>query len=626
MPNILFIAAAAAAAAPQPLAQPGEEIVVTGAREPVERDRSAVSANVVDRNELDALALPASSDVLRLLPGISVAASGPRGSQTQIRIRGAEANHSLLFVDGIRFNDPAAGNEARFELLMNDPLSRLEIVRGPQSALWGSEAVGGVIAAETADPFAAGGLSALGEYGGLDTSRASLQLASRLGDVGISGSGSWIRSDGIDSFGAGGERDGFDNRTANFKLVFRPVEIGEIGVVGHWVEGESEFDGFDPVTFRRADTLDSTRNRIGAVRGWGRTEAGGFAVSVDGSYLASVNRNRLEDVPLNSSFGQRFTVGGQVSKRLAGHRLTAAVDHEAEGFRARDQVFFGGTDQDRSRELTALVGEWRAEWSDAVVTDVAVRHDSFSAFRNATTLRASMLVRPAAGWALHASYGEGIAQPTFFDLFGFFPGSFNGNPALRPESSKGWEAGVRWRRGAAALGITGFSNRLTDEIVDTFDPATFVSSTENASGKSRRRGVEAEASYSFGNLAALSLNYTYVDAQERQVAGKALVREVRRPRHSANAVLTGTSGPLSWGASIAYVGERRDLDFDAFPARRVTLEEHALGSLRIGYRVSPSLEAYGRIENAFDANYEDVLGYNVAGRTVYAGLRLRLGS
>ena len=96
-------------------------------------------------------------DLLRLAPGVAVATTGPRGTQTQVRIRGAEASHTLVFLDGIRFNDPAAGNEARFELLTADALSRLEIVRGPQSALWGSEALGGVIAAETADPFRGSG-------------------------------------------------------------------------------------------------------------------------------------------------------------------------------------------------------------------------------------------------------------------------------------------------------------------------------------------------------------------------------------------------------------------------------------------------------------------------------------
>jgi vitamin B12 transporter len=167
---------------------------------------------------------------------------------------------------------------------------------------------------------------------------------------------------------------------------------------------------------------------------------------LDGSYLSSANRNRLGDEPLNRTFGERFTLGAQLSKEFAigsgRHRLTAAAEHEGEAFRARDQAFFGGTNQDRSRDLTALVGEWRADWSERFTTDIAVRHDSFSAFRDATTVRASALVRPIENVTVHAAYGEGIAQPTFFDLFGFFPGSFVGNPALKPERSRGYEAGV----------------------------------------------------------------------------------------------------------------------------------------------------------------------------------------
>ena len=624
MHNILFIAAVVAG--PQPATPSDAEIVVTASREPLESESSAASATVVAREIIEALALSSTGDLLRLTPGVSVAASGSRGSQTQIRIRGAEANHSLLFVDGIRFNDPAAGNEARFELLTNDPLAKLEVVRGPQSALWGSEALGGVIAAETANPFTVRGLSALAEVGSLETSRLSLQVAQSLGKLGISGSAGRIRSSGIDSFGIGGERDGFDNRTANVKLAFRPGASGELGLVGHWMEGHSEYDGFDPVTFRRADTLDTTDNRIGAIRGWARTDLGGLSISFDGSYLGSTNRNQLAGTPLNSSFGERFTLGGQISKKFGGHRLTLATEHEGESFRARDRAFLGGTDQDRSRELTASIAEWRAEWSDAVVTDLALRHDRFSAFRDATTVRASLLVRPRAAWTLHAAYGEGIAQPTFYDLFGFFPGSFAGNPNLRPESSRGWEAGVSWRSGSAAAGITGFSNRLKDEILDVFDPVTFVSSTDNAAGRSRRRGIEAEASYKVADAALLTFNYTYLDAQERHARSQSVVREVRRPRHSANAVLTGGFGRMSWGGSIAYVGKRSDTDFDVFPARRVSLQDYLLGSLRIGYRITRSLEAYGRMENGFDADYQDALGYEVAGRTVYAGLRLRLGA
>ena len=566
-----------------------DTIVVTGSREPVAIGNAAVSATVFDAAQLESLSLPLTGDVLRLVPGVSVSATGPRGTQTQVRIRGAEANHTLLFLDGIRFNDPAAGNEARFELLTGDSLARLEVVRGPQSALWGSEALGGVVALETADPIAASGLDALVEYGSHDSGRASAQFATRAGDVGLSGSAGWLKSDGVDSFGSGGDRD-----------------------------------GFDPVTFRRADTLDSTDNRVLAMRGWARTTRGGWSLLVDGSYLESANGNRLADAPLNSTFGERFTLGGQLSKTVGRHRFTGAIEHETEDFRARDQIYLGGTDQDRSRELTAFIGQWRAEWTQGFITDVAVRHDRFSAFADATTLRATLLVKPAAAWTLHAGYGEGIAQPTFYDLYGFFPGSFAGNPELRPESSKGFEAGVRWASERAALGVTGFSNRLENEIVDTFDPATFISSAANVDGTSRRRGVEVDARYRLGWL-NLGANYTWLDASERKVPGSAAVREVRRPRHSANVVVDGSLGRFDLGAGVSYVGARRDMDFDLFPAETVILGDYVLASLKLGYRVTPAMEAYARVENALGADYQDVVGYNTPGRTVYAGVRLRLG-
>src|SRR5687768_15804744 len=214
-----------------PLLMLAEAIIVTGSREAVPLEDAPISATVFDRQELDRLALPLAADVLRLVPGVTVAATGPKGTQTQVRIRGAEANHSLLFVDGIRFNDPAAGNEVRFELLTADLLSRIEIVRGPQSALWGSEALGGVVAVSSADPFAARGLGGLGEYGSLDSRRLFGRSALRSGNVGLTAAVGWQSSDGIDSFGAGGERDGFDNLTASLKAVHRsgPLELGAVG-------------------------------------------------------------------------------------------------------------------------------------------------------------------------------------------------------------------------------------------------------------------------------------------------------------------------------------------------------------------------------------------------------------
>ena len=604
--------------------QADPDILVTGAREAVEAEDAPVSAAILDQATLEDLALPAASDLLRLAPGVAVSTTGPRGTQTQLRIRGAEANHTLLFVDGIRFNDPAAGNEARFEILTTDLLSRIEVVRGPQSALWGSEALGGVIAVETPDPLGARGLAGLGEYGSLDSLRLFGRYALGGESIGIVAAAGWQRSDGIDSFGAGGERDGFETVSASLKARHRRGPL-ELGAVGHWIEGRSRFDGFDPLTFLRADTLDETLNRIGAVRGWAALTAGGWELRVQAGYLDSANRNRLARAPLNSTFGDRLTLGAQASRRFGRHQLVAAVEHETEDFRARDTAFFGGTDQDRSRYLTALVGEWRAEWVEGLVTDLALRHDSFSAFADATTLRAAVLYRPARHLTLHAAFGEGIAQPTFYDLFGFFPGSFVGNPGLRPERSRGWEAGVRWENPRFRLALTGFSARLRHEIVDVFDPATFLSSTVNADGRSRRDGAELDAAWRPAGWLNLAVNYTFLDADEQRTAGALLVRELRRPRHSFNLIAHGASGRFGWGASLAHVGARRDTDFDLFPARTVTLDDYWLASLNLAWRILPELELYGRVENGFDADYQDVVGYSTPGRTIHAGLRVALG-
>ncbi|HWT12171.1 MAG TPA: TonB-dependent receptor [Allosphingosinicella sp.] len=612
MPLTLPLLAAASLAA-----EPS--IIVTGSREAMTADSTALSSTLIEEETIEALALPSAVDLLRLTPGVAVATTGPRGTQTQLRIRGAEANHSLLFVDGIRFNDPAAGNEPRFELLTADLLSRIEIVRGPQSALWGAEALGGVIAVAGPDPLAASGLAAVGEYGSLDSRRAFGRYGSSSATFGMVAGAGWQRSDGVDSFGAQGERDGYENLAASLKAVHRAGAV-EAGAVAHWIEGRSEFDGFDPVTFRRADTLDRTSNRIGAVRGWASARRGGWTVRAEASYLDSANRNFLGRAPLNSSFGDRLSVGGQVSRRSGGHLFVLAAEHQQEDFRARDTAFFGGTDQDRSRSLTAAIGEWRAEWTADLITDLAVRHDDFSAFDDATTLRASVLVRPARAWTIHAGYGEGIAQPTFYDLFGFFPGSFVGNPELRPERSRGWEAGVAWRDEGFEAGATYFSARLEDEIVDIF---TLPSTTANASGRSRRQGLELRAGYRRADRLVLSANYTYLAANDQRTAGEAPVRETRRPRHSANLVAHGTVGRFRWGAALAYVGARRDSDFDAF--RTVTLAGYVLASAQAAYRVLPKLEAFVRVENAFSADYQDVVGYDTLGRTVHAGLRVALG-
>lgn len=609
------------------------EILVTASLQPIRIADAPLSATVIDEAQIEALGAPLALDLIRLSPGASVSVSGSPGSLTQIRLRGGEANHSLVFLDGIAFTDPAAGNAPRFETFASDGLSRIEIVRGPQSALWGSEALGGVIAMETADPFDGRRVIGTGEYGSHDSGRGSIVASTASDTVGISGTASWLKSDGIDILGGGaGDRDGFENITASLKAVARPGADGEIGIVGRYIDAKNDFDGSDPNTFLRADTLDNSRTETGALRAWAKLGLAAdvpWSAKVEGQYIRSKNRNRDGSTFLNASTGDRFRVNGQIAHRLelggTKHSLIAAIEREDETFSTRDDQYGGFTDQRRTRGRTAFVGEWQADWGAVFSTDLAVRHDNFNRFADETTVRGGIIAKLGQRFSLYGNYGEGTAQPSFYDLYGFFPGSFVGNPNLTPERSRGYEAGVRYEGERFGLGLAAFSNRLTDEIVSTFDSSTFLSSSANASGRSRRRGIEATAELRPIEGLRIAANYTYLKADDQKVSGTARVHEVRRPKHSGNVYADWTSGPLTLGGSLAYVGNRTDVDFDLFPAPTVKLHDYVLASARIAYRATESIELFGRVENAGDAHYQDVVGYATPGRTFHAGVRVRFG-
>ena len=595
-----------------------DQIVITASRAPEAEAQTPASVTIIDEQRIERLGEPVLSSLLRLTPSAAVATSGPAGSLTEVRIRGAEANHTLLFVDGIKVDDPASGDTPRYEILNADLASRIEVVRGPQSALWGSEAIGGVVAVNGLDD--APGYAASAEAGSFGFERASGSGSIANSRASLSAALGFQRATGINSVFGPGDRDGYRNLSGRVRATWHPRDDVELGVSGLALGGRSEFDGFDPLTGAHTDTLDSSRNRLSAGRLWAGIGTGSspWRVQIAATLLGSSNRNFLADIEQNRTRGTRRNLSVQLERRFTTgpvvHRLIAAADTERETFHARDTAFGGFTNQDRSRRHQSLTAEWRAD-GKRVAGDVAVRHDAFNRFRDATSVRASLLGRVGGGFSLAASYAEGIAQPTFFDLFGFFPGNFVGNPELKPEGSRGFEASVRFHRGAIGASLTAYRQRLHDEIVNN---ATFTS-VLNAPGSSRRAGLEAAFDWSLGGQLKLSANYAFLKATQ-PVAGLE-VNETRRPRHSGSIALDGTAGRLTYGASIAYVGRHID-NRDTYPFARVTLGSYWLADARLSYRLRRGIEAFARGSNLFDQHYQDVFGYRTESRAVYAGLRL----
>ncbi|MFZ4381198.1 MAG: TonB-dependent receptor, partial [Sandarakinorhabdus sp.] len=222
-------------------------ITVSASRSFIRLDQTGISISLINE-QIEALSLPLVKDYLALVPGVAVAQSGPLGAQTQIRIRGAEANHSITFIDGIEMNDPASSGEFRIDTLLSHGVGRIEVLRGPQSALWGSQAIGGVISITTRTPGLGTEVYGEAQGGSLGTWRGGIGGGWAGDGVVISGQLSGLSTQGYDIARVGGDRDGYDNVTAHGRLEWEVTPALTLLLVARHQDSTSKFDGFNFTT------------------------------------------------------------------------------------------------------------------------------------------------------------------------------------------------------------------------------------------------------------------------------------------------------------------------------------------------------------------------------------------
>lgn len=608
-------------------ASPLEEIVVLGARVPQLLRRAPSAIRVIDQDWIEARGVAQVSLLLRDVPGLEVSRTGPIGSQTQVRIRGGEGNHTLVLLDGIEMNDPVSGFELDFADLMTTGISRIEVLRGPQSALYGSEALGGVIDIVTRLPQAARDFALNAEGGSFGTFRID-GFAGLVGERTKAGlSAAFMRTDGVSASPSGPEKDGYRNVTVNGKLVSRPSERLEVGLVARYVDARSEFDRQDFFSGLVLDANNVRRFTGFYGRGYARLSLlGGRWTHLVAADFTDTDTDNFANGDFSGSFsGGRQKLIWQTSLKFetgpALQRLTAALEYEHFDFSAKGPSPDSPQNQKQNDRQVSFVGEYHARLGERIDIGLGVRHDDNRTFRNDTTWRTAASWSVSEAILLHTSYGTGNADPTFFERFGFFPGSFVGNPDVRPERGRGFDAGVRIAPSDGFyLDVTGFRSILKNEIATVFNFDTFTSTVENRQGKSKRRGVEV--SLSWWPLFDLRLlgSYTYLKAREANGA-----IEVRRPKHIASFggtwFLAGGRGEAN--LDIGYHGRQRDFDFSTFPAPRVPLSAYWLASAALRYRLAGPFWLTARVENLFDSRYQDVLGFNTPGIGVFGGLTAR---
>jgi len=619
-----------------------DDLVVKASRTPLARNRVGNAVSRVGRDLIEQRQSLLVIDILQDLPSINVSRAGGPGQQTQLRVRGAEANHLLVLIDGVEANDPSVGDEFSFEQLTAWDIQSIEVVRGPQSALWGGDAVAGVINVTTRRGDAPLRGSARAEGGSFATSNLAGQFGANSETMSLDVSASRLVTDGInisaqvdENDGFTGDRDdGYENSTVSANWTLRATDQLRFGLFGRFTDSSSDFDAIGddgaPVDAdRRSDV------QLGLLRGQVNFDAADRRWQHQLlATLSDSERENLADGELSdASSGRKAIIAYQTSydflPKAGALRGVLAVDHEREQYTQRF-VGFTGADQAQSRNTTGYVAELLTRPTEATDLSVSLRYDDHSNIRNKTTYRFAISHRLSASSRLHASLGTGLKQPTFTELFGFFPDSFVGNPGLKPEESLGWDIGIEqgFLDQRIVADLTVFSMTLEDEVQAVFLPS-FQSSVANADGTSRRQGVELDLRARLNDALTARASYTYTDAREAPPAGGTKRREIRRPRHMAalNLNYRFLNQRANLNLNLSYTGEQND---DIFPPpffgrETVPLDAYTLINLSGSFELLPGLRLFARAENLFDEDYRNLVGYRTPGAAVYAGMQLDLG-
>ncbi len=613
------------------LAQDDATIVVTGGAFPVERQAVGSALTVIDGEAIERSNAAYLLDLLRAVPGLAVSQSGSFGGPAQLRLRGGEGNHTLVLIDGI---EVAGVGEGEFDAasLLAANIDRVEVLRGPQSGLYGSNALAGVVNVITrggANGPGAPRLDAALEAGSYGSVMARGAATLGRDDSFLTATGVFRSIDGVSTAAIGSEADGDRNATLYLRGGAALGPVFRLAGSLRFVDRRSETDGFDfsggPLQGLAVDD-DSFAEAQDLSGGLALTAAPTANVEsvLTAAYTSRETVGGSGGVDTFGEIGDRLKLGGRFTLTFdtgdgLAHALTAFTDYERETYRNP----FPSDPSQTARQRRTLLGfgaEYRLALFDALFLKAALRRDDNSRFADAIShsLTGSWVVTPAT--RLHASYGKGVTNPTFSEQFGFIPGEFVGNPALVPEQAKGFDIGLEQRLGPALVDVTYFSSTLEDEIVSLFPTVV------NDDGESEREGVEVAASVILGPL-SLAGSYTHLLARDPDGS-----REVRRPRHQASLSVAAEVGPEKRGTldlGVIYHGEMLDTDFrdyyaNGFLSEKSPLDAYVLVRVAGSWRLTEALVLFGRVENLLDEDYQEVISYGTPGRSAYAGIRLTL--
>ena len=580
------------------------DVVVAPSRTPIEAARSGSAVAVLTRTDLQATGAVNLVDALATLPGVAIQQTGGAGAPASIRLRGLAGSYVQVRVDGIDVSDPAGPQiSAPLHLLKTAEVERVELLRGSQSALYGGQAVAGVLAINTRRATEAGLRHALtAEGGAYETLSGGYTLTGGFerGEAALTVSG--FRTSGFsaaDRRDGNTEKDGSSNLTVSGSGELRPTETLAFGGAFRFTEAHTDYDGFPPPAFVLADADNEERHRTWGGRAYVRHAALEGRLTNELAVQHFVSERRNDEAGTISTFdGDRTRL-----EWLGGAQATPRV-----GLQYGADWMFESAEVPGLSADTDIVGAFAqvtVEPVDRVTLTLAGRHDRHSEFGGYTSGRATAAVRATDATVLRGSLANGFRAPSLFELFA--PGF--GTPTLEPETSVSWDVGVDQTLldGRVRLGLGYFDITVTDKIEYDFVSETY----RQLDGRSRSRGVEATAAAQVTGWLSVQGAYTYADARNDRTGA----REVRVPRHQGSVRVGVTPVErLTLSGTVNFVDDLRD----GFPPRSIS---YAVLGAQAEWRATPEASLFLRGENLLDRQYQQLDGYGTPGLSVFAGVR-----
>ncbi|WP_084396618.1 TonB-dependent receptor plug domain-containing protein [Henriciella aquimarina] len=581
-------------------------IIVEGSRLNQTATEVGSSVSIISEEDLEKLDFDFALDAVANAPGVTINQNGAYGGSASVRIRGASSGQTLVLIDGVPVGDPSTTDGSfNFAFLDTANIKRIEVLKGPQSTLWGSDAIGGVVSILTKDPDEGFGGSAFGEYGSYNTWRggASIENANEIGDFRLSATG--ITTDGIskaDEDNGNSEDDGYESTTLSAKGGLNLPNKARLETTILWNDAESEYDSYAAGTQGSvADGDEVTQNE---------TLSGNVSLKLP---LLDDRFKNLFMVGYSDIERENFTDGAQ-SYYAEGDRTLYRYQGTFE-VNDMNTLSFGAereetTANDDDTAIDSLFALYELKPVETLTLTAGLRNDDDDRFGSETTARVAAAWNPTDQITVRSSWGEGFKAPSLYQTTYIctFCGLTEPNTDLQPETSEAFDIGIDWRSadGRAEAGITYF-DQDTENMIDFSYTAGYDNIAQVES-----KGVELFGGYALTDWLNVSANYAYIDAEDGD--GNELTRI---PEHSGDVtVAVDPDGPLSGAVLVRYNGDESNTD-------GTTLDGWTRVDLTGSYELSERVELYGRVENLFDEDYQQILGYGTPGLSGSVGLRLR---